>query len=148
MPDHVDEDPDVLCVLLDEADDREDAVIREVAIRAGLLWLCRCGWYNTAGFERCECCRTRHLDSGPPRTPAAVALVAIRDYLIRAHGDQDGNARFVDACCNGLCEVPAWAVAEDILAGADHYGYRRAWPILAEEIIDAVNTMASTAVSR
>jgi hypothetical protein len=148
VPDRVEDNHDVLHVLLDEADDREDEVIREVAVRARLLWLCRCGWYNAAVFERCENCRTRRLDSGQPRTTAAVKLSSVRDYLTRAYGDPDGDARFVDACRTGLCEMPAWAAAEDVLDAAEHYGYGRAWPILAEEIIAAVDTSASTAMSR
>jgi hypothetical protein len=148
MPDRSGEDDDVLHVLFDAADDTEDHVILEVALRAGLLWLCRCASYNPAKFERCERCRTRHLDTREPRTPAAIKLAAVRDYLIRAHGDEDADTRFVDACRNGLCDTPAWAAAEDVLAGADHYGYARAWSIIAEEIIAVVETTASKAAAR
>lgn len=130
-----------LSVLFDTADDREDPVIRAVAQRAGLLQQCRCGWYNPAGAERCETCRTRVLPSADPQTVPALGLIAVRDYLTEAH--DDGDARFVAACRAGICGGLAFDVADDVLAGAQHYSYGNSWPVLAEEIVAGVEARAA-----
>ena len=47
-----------LRVLLDTANAHEELVIRDVAVRAGLLWWCPCDWYSTAAESRCGGCGT------------------------------------------------------------------------------------------
>lgn len=135
-----------LSALLDKANDHEESVIRGVAIRAGLLQHCRCGWYNHPEAERCDNCRTLVLPTGEPRTIPAVGLIAVRDYLIRVHGagagDADGAAQFVAACRTGACGAIALEVADEVFVGADHYTYRHVWKVIAEEIIAGVETHA------
>lgn len=142
MPISVDTET-ILGVLLDHANDREEPVIREVAIRAGLLQHCRCGWYNPADAERCETCRTRVLAGTDPITVPALGLVAVRDYLIEAHGDADGTARFVAACRAGICGGLTFAVADEVIGGAEHYRYGNSWPVIAEEIVAGVEARAA-----
>lgn len=129
--------PTTLDALLDRADEKEHAVIRSVAIRAGLLVPCRCGWSNPGGAERCDNCRTRVLARAERRTVEAVGLTAVRAYLL-AESPVDGDARFVAACRTGSCGSPAVVAADRVLAGAEQYGYRTAWMVLAEEIIAEV----------
>lgn len=130
-----------LAVLLAEANDHEDPVIRAVAIRAGLLRQCRCDWYNPVGADRCETCRTRVLAETEPRSVQAIGLIAVRDYLTEAH--DDGVARFVAACRAGICGGLAFDVADEVIAGAEHYSYGRSWPVIAAEIIADVEARAA-----
>ncbi|WP_370973941.1 hypothetical protein [Amycolatopsis sp. cg9] len=141
MPDPADAKT-TLDVLLSASTAREDTVIRGVALRAGLLRLHGCGWYNPGSAERCENCRTRVLPDTEPETIPALGMVAVRDYLTEAHGDADGPAQFVAACRAGICGGLAFNVADDVLAGAQHYGYGRAWPVIAAEIIAGVEARA------
>jgi len=48
---------DVLAVLFAVATDSQEAVLRELAIAAGLQWLCPCGWYNPGPDVQCEACQ-------------------------------------------------------------------------------------------
>lgn len=48
---------DELGALLAAATDVEDTFIRAAAVRAGLLWLCDCGFYNSGQTSTCEDCR-------------------------------------------------------------------------------------------
>ncbi|MGW4527807.1 hypothetical protein [Amycolatopsis sp. NPDC004378] len=132
-----------LSVLLEHADQHEDPVIREVALRAGLLQQCRCGWHNPAADDRCKSCRTRLLPAADQQTVPAVGLIAVRDYLTEAHGDADGDARFVAACRAGICGGLAFDVADDVLAGAQQYSYGNSWPVIAEEIVAGVEARAA-----
>jgi hypothetical protein len=136
----------VLLVLLDEANDREDRVIRDVALRAGLLQQCRCGWYNPAALQRCEVCRTRLIgEDVEPRTPAAIAAHGVLRYLVEAH--RDGEAHFVTACVDGYCgEIPA-DVAQDVITDAQHFGYRDKHCIVAWEVIAEIEARAAAAGS-
>lgn len=130
--------PTTLNALFGRATEHEGAVIRRVAIRAGLLLLCRCGCSNPAGAERCDNCRTRVLTPTEPRTVEAVGLAAVRAYVGEEYAD--GDARFVAACRSGSCGGLAVEVADEVLAGAEHYGYPHAWRVLADEIIADVET--------
>ncbi|SDD55131.1 hypothetical protein [Actinokineospora iranica] len=133
-----------LTVLFSTANDHEADAIREVAIRAGLLQHCRCGWYNPADAERCQSCRTRVLPDTDPTTVPALGLVAVRDYLTKAHGDTEGTAKwFVAACRAGICGGIAFDVADDVIAGAEHYSYDNSWPVIAEEIVAGVEARAA-----
>ncbi len=131
-----------LDTLLAAATDHENLVIRDVAIRAGLRWHCPCGWLNPGTDQRCGECHVRRISADEPRHPDAIKLAAVRDYLNRAH--RDGDARFVDACRTSLCGMAAADAADEVFLSATHYGYARAWSVLADEIIADVETTANT----
>lgn len=48
-----------LRILLDTANHHEEPVIRDVAVRSGLLGWCPCDWYNSATASHCDGCGTR-----------------------------------------------------------------------------------------
>jgi hypothetical protein len=47
-----------LRILLDTANHHEEPVVRDVAVRAGLLWWCPCDWFNPALETHCDGCGT------------------------------------------------------------------------------------------
>jgi hypothetical protein len=87
-------------------------------------------------------CHVRRISADDPRHPAAITLAAVRDYLNRVH--RGGDARFVDACRTSLCGTAAADAADEVFLGATHYGYARAWSVLADEIIVEVEAAAHT----
>ena len=45
--------------LYDAADDYEASMIEDVAVRAGLVWKCACGWANRPKDRRCDGCKAK-----------------------------------------------------------------------------------------
>lgn len=137
-----------LHALLQVATDTEDPVIRAVAVRAGLLKLCRCGWYNPADFQRCEDCRARLIgEDFEPRTPHGFAAYGVLRYLHETHPDgeapPDGEARFVAACLDGFCGEIAADIAHEVVTDAEHFGYRDRHTVLAWEVLAGIDARAS-----
>lgn len=135
-----------LHALLREATDAEGPVIRSVAARAGLLKLCRCGWYNPHDFQRCEDCRTRLIgEDFQPRTPAGFAVHGVLRYLHEAH--PDGEARFIAACLDGFCGGTAADIAHEVVTDAEHFGYRDRHSVVAWEVLAAIDARADELAS-
>ncbi|GAA2678923.1 MULTISPECIES: hypothetical protein [Actinosynnema] len=134
--------PTTLKVLFEKAAEHEAAVIRRVALLGDLPLLCRCGVFNPSGTERCENYSTRVLATTEPRTVEAVRLAAVGACLDEEHADSD--ARFAAACRSGSCGGMEVEVADEVLAGAEHYRYPHALPVIADEIIADVETRSRT----
>ncbi|MFI6029488.1 hypothetical protein [Amycolatopsis magusensis] len=123
--------------LFSVAKDHEADAIREVAVRAGLLQRCRCGWYNPPGAEQCQDC-TRTLPETAPTSVPALGLVAVRDYLGNEHSN--GDLQFIAVCRGGLCGDLAAEVALDLAAAAG--AKRQSSSVIADEIVAGVEARA------
>lgn len=125
-----------LLALLSEADSTEAVVVRQVALRTGLLWSCPGHGDHHHTQHQCPVCDARPYIHAALARPEAVSLAAIRSNLNVACSDAEGDARFVVACQISSCGPAA--------AAAANYALRRgqclAASAVANRIIAAVET--------